>query len=233
MVRWCRNRDLKWRTAILVGALSAASMMAAPGFARAEGFMDFLFGGRQQRQALPPNANAYAEPSAPSVTLAPIVPHAPPRVAGRSLAFCVRLCDGRHFPLDHVANATPVETCQAMCPASKTKVFFGSKIDHAVARDGARYAELDNAHVYRDHLVPNCTCNGKEAFGLKRVDVKNDSTLRPGDIVSTKDGLIAYGGERRQTRAFTPVNASAIALDPVSSHLATSQTVAVRDSDLR
>jgi hypothetical protein len=126
MVRWCRNRDLKWRTAILVGALSAASMMAAPGFARAEGFMDFLFGGSQRRQALPPNVNAYAEPSAPSVALAPIVPHATPRVAGRSLAFCVRLCDGRHFPLDHVANATPVETCQAMCPASKTKVFFGS-----------------------------------------------------------------------------------------------------------
>jgi hypothetical protein len=50
-------------------------------------------------------------------------------------------------------------------------------------------------------LVPNCTCNGKDAFGLTRIDVKSDLTLRPGDIVSTKDGLMAYGGERRQTPA--------------------------------
>ena len=236
MVRWRRDKHLRWPTAILVGALSAGAIVSVPGFARAEGFIDFLFGGNQQRQAPPPDVSSYAAPQArpaPLAALAPAGPQAPHHVAGRSIAFCVRLCDGRHFPLEHVANATPVETCQAMCPASKTKVFFGSEIDHAVARDGARYAELDNAHVYRDHLVPNCTCNGKEAFGLKRVDVKNDSTLRPGDIVSTKDGLMAYGGERRQTRAFTPVNASAIVLDPGSSHLATSQTVAVRDSDLR
>jgi hypothetical protein len=125
----------------------------------------------------------------------------------------VRLCDGRSFPLEHVANATPIETCQAMCPASKTKIFVGSEIDRAVARDGARYAALDNAYVYRDHVVPNCTCNGKDAFGLARIDVKSDSTLRPGDIVSTKEGLVAYGGERGQPRAFTPVHVTAAA-DP-------------------
>jgi hypothetical protein len=44
--------------------------------------------------------------------------------------------------------------------------------------------------------------------------VKSDSTLRPGDIVSTKDGLMAYGGGRGQTPAFTPVNTSAIAPAP-------------------
>jgi hypothetical protein len=211
MVRWCCDEHLKWRTAIFVGALSAVLITAVPGLARAEGFMDLLFGGNQQRQVLPPEVNSYAEPSVP---LAPTVPHSPPRVVGRSLAFCVRLCDGRHFPLDHVTNATPVETCQAMCPASKTKVFFGNEIGHAVTRDGARYAELDNAYVYRDHLVPNCTCNGKDAFGLTRIDVKSDSTLRPGDIVSTKDGLLAYGGGRGQTHAFTPVNTSAVAPAP-------------------
>jgi len=219
VVHWRRNEQLKWRAAILVGALSAASIMAMPGLARAEGFMDFLFGGNQQRQAVAPDVNSYAAPYAPSAPLAPTVSQAPHRAAGRSLAFCVRLCDGRHFPLDHVANATPVETCRAMCPASKTKVFFGSEIDHAVTRDGARYAELDNAYVYRDHLVPNCTCNGKDAFGLTRIDVKSDSTLRPGDIVSTKDGLMAYAGERGQTRAFTRVNASAVELNPGSSRV--------------
>jgi hypothetical protein len=215
MVRQCRNTHLKWSTAILVAAMTAACVLAAPEFARAEGFMDFLFGGNQQRQTLPPDA---ASP-APVAALTPTVPQAPHRVAGRSLTFCVRLCDGRHFPLDHVANATPVETCQAMCPASKTKVFFGREIDHAVTRDGARYAKLDNAYVYRDHLVPNCTCNGRDAFGLTRIDVKKDSTLRPGDMVSTKDGLVAYGGEHRQTRALTPANAATVPPEPGSSRL--------------
>ena len=25
---------------------------------------------------------------------------------GRVIAYCVRLCDGQHFPLEHLANAT-------------------------------------------------------------------------------------------------------------------------------
>ena len=72
MARWCRNKHLKWRTAILVGALSAVLIMAVPGLARAEGFMDLLFGGNQQRRVLPPEVNSYAQPSVP---LAPTVPH--------------------------------------------------------------------------------------------------------------------------------------------------------------
>ena len=64
------------------------------------------------------------------------------------------------------------------------------------ARDGARYADLDSAYVYREHLVPNCTCNGKDAFGLATFDVKSDPTLRPGDIVATKNGFMAYAGKR-------------------------------------
>jgi hypothetical protein len=122
----------------------------------------------------------------------------------------VRLCDGQHFPLDHVTNATPVETCRAMCPASKTKIFFGSDIDRAVAGDGAHYADLDNAFVYRQRLVPHCTCNGKDAFGLAKFDLTSDPTLRPGDVVSTKNGFKAYTGKRGQTDAFTPVDRAAI-----------------------
>ena len=46
---------------------------------------------------------------------------------GRTVAYCVRLCDGGHFPLERLANVTPVETCRAMCPASQTKVFYGGR----------------------------------------------------------------------------------------------------------
>ncbi|MGD0024531.1 MAG: DUF2865 domain-containing protein, partial [Xanthobacteraceae bacterium] len=204
-----RSKRLKWRAAVLVAALCAAGV-AMPNPLRAEGIFDFLFGGFHERRA-PPQVNSYAEPSAP-LSPAPLRPETVRQGggSGRSVTFCVRLCDGQHFPMEHMANATPVETCRALCPASKTKVFFGSEIDHAVARDGERYADLDNAFVYRKQLVANCTCNGKDAFGLAPFDMTTDPTLRPGDIVATKNGLMAYTGKRGQNAAFTPVDPSTL-----------------------
>jgi hypothetical protein len=198
--RWRRNEHLEWRALILLGVLSTASVMALPGLSRAQGFFDFLFGGSQQRQAPPPDVYSRAPPS-PSVGRVAPPPmtgtesvHQAEGEGGRSMAHCVRLCDGQHFPLERLANATSIETCRAMCPASKTKVFLGSEIGGAVASDGARYTDLDTAFAYRKQLVSNCTCNGKDAFGLVPLDVSRDPTLRPGDIVSTKDGLKAYNG---------------------------------------
>jgi hypothetical protein len=107
-----------------------------------------------------------------------------------------------------------------MCPASKTKVFFGSEIGAAVARDGARYADLDTAYIYRKQLVAKCTCNGKDAFGLAPFDMANDSTLRPGDIVATKDGMVAYSG-KTGAAAYMPVDRATVAaqLNPASSRV--------------
>src|ERR1043165_2389089 len=80
-----------------------------------------------------------------------------------------------------------VQRCNAFCRAAKTQVFNGSQIDYAVASNGARYAGLDNAFVYRQKIVPGCTCNGRDAFGLAKIDVAHDPTLRPGDIVASGD----------------------------------------------
>ena len=89
------------------------------------------------------------------------------------------------------ANASPVQLCGAFCPAAKTVVFNGSQIDQAVAANGARYADLDNAFAYRQKIVEGCTCNGKDSFGLARIDVANDPTLRQGDIVASGDNVKA------------------------------------------
>ncbi len=97
-----------------------------------------------------------------------------------------------------------------MCPASKTKVYFGSDIGSATAKDGARYAVLENAFVYRKQLVANCTCNGKDALGLAPFDLSSDPTLRPGDIVATKDGLMAYTG-KTGAAAYAPADRAAVA----------------------
>ena len=175
------NLQSKLSAVALCSVFAAAAIVSGP--AQAGGFFDFLFGGPDKGPH--PSVSSYADP---------------------------QLCDGQHFPLEQrVANATPVETCRSMCPASKTKVFFGSEIDHAIAKDGARYADLDTAYIYRKQLVANCTCNGKNALGLAPYDLPTDPTLRPGDIVATKQGLMAYNGNKDVASQYTPVSVPSVA----------------------
>jgi len=119
----------------------------------------------------------------------------------------VRNCDGRYFPLAR-GNASPVQLCQAFCPASPTKVFFGSSIDSASASTGERYADSENAFAYRKEMRADCTCNGRDPAGLAPVDLALDTSLRAGDVIATTDGLVAYSGVKlgvNQTAEFTPV----------------------------
>lgn len=184
--------------------------------AAAQGFFDMIFNGDRyapRRNYAPPQGNAYADPSNPSDRPVYAPSGAAPQVShggGRGVAYCVRLCDGRYFPIQRHANANPVQLCNAFCPAAKTQVFNGSQIDNAYASNGARYADIDNAFVYREKVVDNCTCNGKDSFGLARIDINADPTLRQGDIVSTGDNvkaaLIAMHAskERREAAASQP-----------------------------
>lgn len=159
-----------------------------------------------QRQYTPQQPNAYNEQggydddqrygpaSTPSIGGSNI---------GRSVAYCVRLCDGRYFPMARHANANPIQLCSSFCPAAKTAVYNGSQIDYAVASNGARYADLDTAFVYRQKIVAGCTCNGRDTFGLAPISVANDPTLRPGDIVSNGDNQKAAlaAAANKQARA--------------------------------
>src|SRR6185437_282312 len=108
--------------AMPVAAALAVSVALTPRVASAEGLFDFLFGGLQKQLTAPPQANSFADPFGQSQQ------PAPPRVmaSGSGPAFCVRSCDGRYFPLTARGGASPVQMCQAFCPASPTKVFFGS-----------------------------------------------------------------------------------------------------------
>jgi Protein of unknown function (DUF2865) len=120
----------------------------------------------------------------------------------------VRTCDGRYFPIERHAGVTPAQACSSFCPAAETRIYNGSPIDQAVASDGKRYSELGTAFVYRDRLVPGCTCNGRDAFGLVNQPVADDPTLRSGDIVATNSGLMAYDGTGKGP-SFTPIDAYA------------------------
>jgi Protein of unknown function (DUF2865) len=136
--------------------------------------------------------------------------------------YCVRLCDGRYYPVASAGNATPVAMCSAMCPASKTRIFRGGEIDNAVDERGARYRDIEQAFSYRTNLVPGCTCNGKDALGLTPIDVMADPTLQAGDIVATADGLKVFqgaAGDAHRSAEFTPVAKSAWVSRDVRSRL--------------
>src|ERR1700722_10652687 len=192
------------RRMMLVTAASLASSLAlTPQEASAEGLFDLFFGGLQklQRQA-PPQASFFADPLSQNQP-----PASRPIASGSGPAFCVRGCDGRYFPLAR-GNTSPVQMCQAFCPASPTKVFFGSHIDNAMTTTGERYADSENAFAYRKALRADCTCNGRDAAGLAPVDLTLDTSLRAGDVIATTDGLMAYSGIKvgnSQTSEFTPV----------------------------
>ena len=115
--------------------------------------------------------------------------NAPPQRAetGPASAYCVRTSDGFYFPVRSQAGLSAADACHAFCPASRTRLYSGGGIDNAVAADGSRYADLDTAFLYRKQLVADATCNGRDRFGLARIDVKTDPTLRPGDIVATRE----------------------------------------------
>ena len=215
-----------WRATVLIFGLGTVLSVTVPNLARADGPFDFFFNLFQPRS--PPQSQQNAHPAPPAAGLGRIAP-APlggqesvtesGGSTGHSVAFCVRLCDGQHFPIEQLVNGPPGETCRAICPYSKTKVFFGSEIDAAVAQDGQHYTALETAFLYRKQLVANCTCNGRNALGLASFDVKRDPTLRPGDIISTKEGLLAYTGKSQQGAAFTPVNPATLPVNirPTSS----------------
>ena len=210
MVRSHCERPWTWRVAT-AGALAAASLLTLPGAAHA-GFLDFLFGGVQQPA---PPVNSYPEPPAPmSSRRGPDGTREDGGGGGAEEAVTSPIACGFATGITSRSSTWPTRRrsrlCRAMCPASKTKVFFGSGIDHAAARDGQRYTDLDSAYAYRDHFVANCTCNGRDALGLAPFEATSDPTLRAGDIVATKGGLLAYTGGRGQGAAFAPVDEAAV-----------------------
>jgi Protein of unknown function (DUF2865) len=195
--------------------LAASAAIVVPATAQAEGLFGAilnLFGGGRPapQEPAPP-------PPQPGPSAANPLDHfglnnqpLPPSHGGPQVAYCVRTCDGRYFPLFRNAggpNAT-AKICSALCPTAETKIFSGSNIETAVAPDGSRYANLKNAFVYRERLVDGCSCNGGNGAGNSAIDVKSDPTLRPGDIVVTGQGPMMFKGGKGETHArsdFAPV----------------------------
>jgi len=175
------------RTAALGAAVLACVSALAPA-AQAQDFFSALFGGMgRSRQPY------ISLPFAGDDGSMPVRRSEPRRYGGGGQAFCVRTCDGRHFPVTGSDNASRAASCNSFCPASETTVVYGSTIDNAATENGKQYSELPNAFRYRSELVAGCTCNGKDQIGLAPVSIENDPTLRKGDIVAGENGLLVAG----------------------------------------
>jgi hypothetical protein len=175
------NRTSAKRLALGVAALLGASAVAP--MAQAQDFFSALFGGVGREPSIRlPFANE-GGPFAPRR-------EARPRYSAAGQAYCVRTCDGRYFPINASDNQSRATACNNFCPASDTKIVYGSSIDAAATESGKPYSELPNAFRYRTEMVDGCTCNGKDQVGLASVKIENDPTLRKGDIVAGESGLV-------------------------------------------
>lgn len=197
-MNWQRGRQ--WLAFGTVVLLSVSALAPA---ARAEDFLSALFGAFGAHRSAPvrlpfASEGEFGAPPAESR----------PRPTGGGQAFCVRTCDGRYFPISASGSQSRAASCNSFCPASETKVVYGSNIDNAATETGKPYSELPNAFRYRSELVAGCTCNGKDQIGLAPVKIENDPTLRKGDIVAGVNGLMVAGrGSDRRGAAlnFSPV----------------------------
>jgi hypothetical protein len=173
-----------------LGLLTIVTVATNPTPAAA-GLFDFLFGGFfAPQQATPPSAQS----------------------AGTYTGYCVRLCDGRYFPVR--PGATSKAVCDGLCPAAQTKVFVGSDIAQATADDGSTYQKLANAFVYRERIVPGCTCNSHSSFGTASMKIEDDPTLQPGDLVATDHGVVPAQALLRKAHAYTPIDRKLVIIAP-------------------
>lgn len=129
--------------------------------------------------------------------------------SGGGATNCVRMCDGRYFPLPHgTSRANAANVCTALCPKAETKVFNGGDMEHAVATDGTRYSSLPNAFAFRQKIVSDCSCTGHGPGGLAQINVESDPTLRVGDVVVQASGPTIFNGASQlpyKAADFTPV----------------------------
>nr|WP_245258318.1 DUF2865 domain-containing protein [Rhodopseudomonas palustris] len=194
--------------AVGIGAVAMLALAGMASGAQAQDFFSALFHGFQ------PPARGYAPeralPFASEGDYAPRAPRAARPASSGGQAYCVRTCDGRYFPISATGGESKDATCNSFCPASDTKVVYGSSIDGARTSAGKPYSELPNAFKYRTEIVAGCTCNGKDQFGLAKIKIENDPTVRKGDIVASQDGLKVAGRPDRREGAlnYSPAPAS-------------------------
>jgi hypothetical protein len=187
---------------IVIGIALALGASCLPAAVHAQDFFSNLFGGFEARPRAPQQMVPFGSDEARPA------PRARASYGGGGQAWCVRTCDGRYFPIAGPDNQSRTTSCNSFCPASETKLVYGTEIDNAATESGKSYSELPNAFRYRKEIVAGCTCNGKDQVGLAPINIENDPTLRKGDIVAGANGLVVagHGADKRASMNFSPAS---------------------------
>ena len=138
----------------------------------AQGLFDFFFNG-PRRQGPPPSASSYADPVLSGLQRRTRARRRAVRHRRNVLRAAVRrtlLSDPapqRREPRAALQFVLPGrrDPDRSPAPASITPL----------ASNGSRYASLRNAFAYRERIVDNCTCNGRDAYGLVTLNVDRRS----------------------------------------------------------
>ena len=170
-VPWLKIRaDRSWGAVV---ALAAAMSVLAAVAARVRGYSGFpvwrgygrtataCFGaGTAIRASVPilraPNATINVNPSVSG--------------GGQYVAYCVRLCDGRYFPLQRSIVEQSTQVCQACARRPRPRSCSALKSRTRTARStGLPYARLPNAFAYRE----------KDRAGLHLQRARSPSAWQP------------------------------------------------------
>ncbi len=90
---------------------------------------------------------------------------------GGSQAFCVRSCDGRYFPVNGPDNQSRAASCNSFCPASETRVVYGSNIDNAATEkreavfgiaECISLSQRDRGGMHLQRQGPDRSCAGQD-----------------------------------------------------------------------
>lgn len=119
-------------------------------------------------------------------------------------AYCVRLCDGRYFPMAQPRRG--VEECRNVWPHVEAAIYRSPSLDKGIdaarSASGSPYASLPNAYAYRRENRPEC------ASAVKRHrdplgDLAHDVTLRRGDVVVLRSEVAVFLGQRELPYSFS------------------------------
>jgi Protein of unknown function (DUF2865) len=130
-------------------------------------------------------------------------------------AICVRTCDGYFFPVQLRPGSSSIEgeeACQALCPASETRLYTmrSREIGEAVSTAGELYEDLPNAFLHRKRFDPACSCRrGPQQGGAEVLNPGGSggtpfSTLNPDVEPAEEPPLRGFEGgpKPRDTGAF-------------------------------
>ena len=180
----------------------AAGLLTLATPASAQGLFEMLFGGFHRHA--PPEAQAYADPLHDFFR----APDRPRERAdsGPASAYCVRTSDGFYFPVQSQAGLSAADACHAFCPASRDAALFRRR--HRQRRRRATAAATPISippSSIASSWSPAAPATAAIASAWRTSTSTTDPTLRPGDIVATRGGLVAVTAVKNKVADFAPL----------------------------